>query len=90
MVEKTAPKHAKEAKDAKDAPLRPDDDRNAPTTVDVVGAVPRDPDGKPRLREGFRLQLAEGATDEDKAKAWNLGGELPPESVIDYVPAPHI
>lgn len=84
MSEKTA------KKDAKDAPVKPLDDRNAPTAIDVVGAVPREPDGSPRLRPGFKLQLTEGATDAEKAAAWNLGGELPPEDVIEYVPRPHV
>jgi hypothetical protein len=88
MSEKTA---KKDAKDAKDAPVKPLDDRNVSDgSVDRVGAVPRDPDGSPRLRPGFKLQLTEGATDAEKAAAWNLGGELPPEGVIEYVPAPHV
>lgn len=62
----------------------------ASAVVDRVTVVPRNVDGTARLNERFRLLVREGATDEEKRAAWNLGGELPPEDVIEYVPEPYI
>ncbi len=59
---------------------RVDDD----SEVEYVGVVTRDVEGKPVQKDDFRLLLPEGASDADKAAAWNNNGELPPESRIRY------
>ena len=55
-----------------------------------INSVSRDSDGNLLEAPGFRLQVQEGASDADKAAAWNLGGELPPEEIIVYVPKPQV
>lgn len=55
-----------------------------------VCSVSRDYDGNCLEAPGFRLLLQEDASDEDKAAAWNLGGELPPEGLVVYVPKPQV
>ena len=55
-----------------------------------VAVVTRGPDGECLELAGFRLLVQEGASDADKAAAWNLGGELPPEEMIVYVPKPAV
>ncbi len=56
----------------------------------LVTSVSRNVDGSPAETAGFRLLVQEGASDADKAAAWNLGGELPPEELIVYVPKPAV
>lgn len=55
-----------------------------------ICGVSRDADGNSLETPGFRLLLLEGASDADKAAAWNLNGELPPEDLIVYVPTPQV
>jgi hypothetical protein len=52
--------------------------------------VSRDQEGNSLESPGFRLQVQEGASDADKAVAWNLNGEMPPEELIVYVPKPQV
>jgi hypothetical protein len=52
--------------------------------------VTRDGEGNCVDGPGFRLLVQEGASDEDKAAGWNLGGEMPPEEMIVYVPKPQV
>lgn len=58
--------------------------------IDRVAVVSRYGNGEPRQSPGFRVVLHHDATDEDKAVAWNLNGELPPEDVIDYINPPQV
>jgi len=53
-------------------------------------SVNRDFEGNCTEVPGFRLLVQEGATDADKAAAWNLRGELPPEEIIVYIPKPQV
>lgn len=64
--------------------------KDEPKRYDKVAFVPRHVDGRPALNEGFKVVVQEGATDEEKAAAWNAGGELPPEDVLEYVPRPFV
>lgn len=82
---KTTPaKHSKTA--ASEA--RPLDDLDLPDGEDVVGQVSRNADGTPAQSDGFVMLMPEGASDADKAAAWNLGGEMPPEDRIRYYIVP--
>jgi len=51
-----------------------------------VNSVSRDRDGNVLEAPGYRLQVEEGASDADKAAAWNNGGEMPPEGLVVYFP----
>lgn len=55
-----------------------------------INSVSRDSDGNSLEAPGFRLLVQEGASDADKAAAWNLGGELPAEELIVYVAKPAV
>lgn len=55
-----------------------------------INNVSRDQEGNSLESPGFRLQVQEGASDADKAVAWNLNGEMPPEELIVYVPKPQV
>lgn len=55
-----------------------------------INNVSRDEHGNSLEKPGFRLQIQEGASDAEKATAWNLGGELPPEEIIAYIPKPQV
>lgn len=55
-----------------------------------VQKVARLLDGTPTEPPSFRLLVQEGASDADKAAGWNLGGEMPPEDLIDYIPKPQV
>lgn len=55
-----------------------------------INSVSRDVEGNSLEAPGFRLQVQEGASDADKAAAWNLGGEMPPEEIIVYAPKPAV
>jgi hypothetical protein len=54
--------------------------------VDRVTTVTRLPDGTPRHTPGFVLLLPEDATDEEKAAAWNFGGEPLDYDNVEYYP----
>jgi hypothetical protein len=53
-------------------------------------SVTRDSEGNSLDAPGFRLLVQEGASDADKAAAWNLGGDMPPEGLVVYVPKPQV
>ena len=54
---------------------------------DRVTHVLRHADGTPAHRPGFVLLLPEDATDEERASAWNNGGDLPPaDANIEFYP----
>lgn len=55
-----------------------------------VNSVTRDSDGNSMEAPGFRLLVQEGASDADRAAAWSLNGELPPEEIIVYIPKPQV
>jgi hypothetical protein len=53
-------------------------------------SVTRDSEGNSLEAPGFRLLVQEGASDADKAAAWNLSGDMPPEGLVVYVPKPQV
>jgi hypothetical protein len=69
-----------------------DVDENAPTLAeldlpageDAVTCVSRWANGKPRQSDGFVLLIRSGASDVEKAAAWNKGGEQPDEGRVRY------
>jgi len=76
----------KAASEAADKPKpKPEPPKFVPE-VDRVTAVTRLPDGTPRHTPGFVLLLPENATDEEKAAAWNMGGEALDYDNVEYYP----
>lgn len=69
-----------------------DADENVPTLAeldlpegeDAVTCVSRWANGKPRQSDGFVLLVRAGASDAEKAAAWNKGGEQPDEGRVRY------
>lgn len=63
------------------------DEQDTSGDVELVAVVSRTADGAPSQRPGFVLLLPEDATDEERAAAWNNGGELPPaDQPVRYHP----
>lgn len=55
-----------------------------------ICCVSRDSEGNSLEAPGFRLLLLESASDAEKAAAWGLGGEMPPEEIIVYASKPAV
>jgi hypothetical protein len=77
----------KAAAKAEAAPEKSEIDEDSGVRVNIVS---RDRDGNSLEAPGFRLLVQEGASDANKAAAWNLGGEMPSEDLIVYIAKPQV